>query len=239
MKVCVLGNSHAVCWKQAGAPDGLDLIFTIAATRVVAKIRNRGGIFKGEDLVKGEDLQFAATDFDSFAIVGMRLNFRFLQAAAERSGTQKQRAIRKTTHLMSEACFSALMDGLYGPSNPGVTLARRLREVTTVPILLIPPPCEGSPPNDAAMSALLYERYLDHLAKVAVETGVTFLPQNVATMPTPGYTFSHFLRNENEDYSHMNADYGRIILADAAAALGTRPAIIESAISIDGGRSAA
>jgi hypothetical protein len=232
MRVCVVGNSHVRCWKQghqylSKETFGKFELTFYGALRVhleeLALLDGR--LVPSSESGKTDLARYSGMtwidpkDYDAFIVVGMALNFDFLWKISREFSTRRLNP--NAQHLISEACFKALLGDLYGLKHPAIQLVRKIRKTSTCKIILAPAPC---PSETAARfhefsTEELYASYVKFLRSMSAKRDFVLLEQNPRTMVSPGLTARSFGIDRPGDNSHMNARYGRIMLADALTLL--------------------
>jgi hypothetical protein len=270
-RICFLGNSHLACLKLAAARDP-HLVPGERAAWFAGSASSMNGLKleNGQHLVpRGDRLkaQMAAisggidrvdlTAYDLFVIVGINLDYRILfglfgthcLASDVAQGRQAGRA------PVSASLFRAYLADIYA-TRPGKRIAHQIRAVNPaarVMILPAPYPSETILDHEAASRALsgfkgsdcfaeMAEIHLAAATRAAAAAGAELVPQDPATLASPGFTMARYntraiglqsphrahaenWHGEKSAYDpwHMNADLGRARLLDLARALGAAP----------------
>ena len=240
MKLCFIGNSHMVAVREAASERNSSLDEHI--TYVFAPGFDLNALMvKDGNVVPGAlraRVKFAAgvnsasvrlDDYDAFVIVGLRFyvgacttiyrDFRLWEHAAPKSA------------LLSDAAFRHAVAGALGDTE-ALTIARRIREHTHKPILIVPQPSPletimvrdlstprarrgnalWGPLFDPACAERLYSVYVSAAASACRDCDVTFLPQPAETL-SGAFTKREFQRDKIDDIRHMNSAYGDHIIA--------------------------
>ena len=234
MRVCVIGNSHVVCWLYgwralpASRRGPFELTFFAAlAAQLNSLVRKDGELLPADEptretlarLSGGRD-SIRIEQYDAFVVVGSMLNFSRVLSCSKHYGTVSRQPMYGTRHLISDACFEDRLDDIYNKSQLAIRLAGTLREMSSAKVILTPTPCI----SEAALSqneyyaacdkeryfGSLYSAFLAQMEKVAAASGLLWLPQNPETLALPGFT-QH--RYSVEGHGLNKIEIGRFDLA--------------------------
>lgn len=201
-------------------------------------------------ITSGGQCAIRVADYDVFVLVGLGVGF-LAAASLYRRGSRWQDGLA-TPHLYSDACQrQALEDALAG--SVALRLRERLARCTARPVLLLQEPypsaaARGLPAfahlarlHEAGGLPALQARYAATLDRLCRERALRLVPQHPATLESPGFTRAEFTRgaekgdvkllkdasthHTEDNYRHMNADYGRLLVADLLAAIGGAVAV--------------
>lgn len=142
----------------------------------------------------GGDGSIETKDFDMFLLVG--LTWRIPRAPIGTSSQMLDAIVAE--QFKTTMCF---------------TYARALRQLTDAPIYAMPHPLRT--PRFSNANLVTYKAIFDRFVEVAKDLNMTLLRQPKRTRIKDMSTKPHFRRSD-EDFSHMNADYGRIRLTNFA-----------------------
>jgi hypothetical protein len=235
-RVCVFGDSHYACVRQAEAQGlvdtrGIDLEYWGNVGGRFRYLEFRAGAIRPPDEAlarrfakfnaKGRTF-LPAAEFDAILVMGARIYpwrvfFRVLQTLTDGP-------------FVSEGLQRRLLaDGLRGYY--GYRLSAGLASTGSARILLAPVayytanPAHFQDSITPAMQEVLAERlpwFWDVLARAAAEDGIDLIPQPEETVTAGMFTDPAYAVADHEarqDYEHRNAAYGAVILSRAFALL--------------------
>ncbi|MDP5137880.1 hypothetical protein ORJ04_18160 [Rheinheimera baltica] len=182
--------------------------------------------------------QIDPSAYDAFVIVSLTFGYRnltplFKQCCSVATG------MRSDNQLISDALMQQSVDDILTASL-ALKLASQLRQISNKLIVLAPAPCQSEDAlltKDRELSTLLQRPDILHNYYTLFATGaksaantvkakVLFQPDN--TLSVPGYTKRQFARGginstlttvAAEDVSHMNTEFGALMLVELILAL--------------------
>ena len=240
-KVCLIGNSHVAAlklgWPQVQArfpatdlvffaSAGLSITFEVQDGKLVCpdpRIRKRLALTSGGE---GD----VAPVYDVYVLCGLELSsmraFRAYAAKRRAEGAK----VGRTVDDFVAAMKPALRDTI------AIEVAAKLRTLTDAPIFAIATPLPAQERHvelwdrlkSLGLEATVAQSYDIACSDVAGEQGATFLPQPAETVGENGLTTRnrfYLLRPdqvaaEKSLHTHMNPDYGAIVLRDALEKIG-------------------
>jgi hypothetical protein len=244
MDICVIGDSHAAAlaagWKGTrGEPADTRLSFFAATGSHLGDLVPKAGALvpatrelKARLRKMSDGRVRIDAGFDAYILCGLGLRVQAMSGVYMRLRTGTQRAGGRT--LVSRACYLASARACVARSLAVETLVK-LRAITDAPALLIATPFQSendmkeideliAPGEDRDIAAA----FLDACRDAAREHAAGFLPQPAATLGrsplTTGAAFGRgsetiYAGSGRDDSSHMNAQYGAIVLGAALAEL--------------------
>jgi hypothetical protein len=270
-RICFLGNSNLACLKLAADRDprlipGGQAAWFAGSSSLMNGLKLEKGQYlvpRGERLkaqmtaVSGGIARVDLTAHDLFVIVGIGLNynsvFRFFGAHCLASDVAQGRQAGRA--LVSASFFRRLLAEIHA-TRPGEKIAREIRAVNPaarVMVLPAPYPSETILDHEKASGALaglkgsdcfaeMAEIHLAVATRAAAAAGGEIVPQDPATLASPGFTMARYnvqaiglqpaskahaqnWYSEKSAYDpwHMNADLGRARLLDLDRALRAVP----------------
>ncbi|MFM7333912.1 MAG: hypothetical protein ACKO2N_03395 [Tabrizicola sp.] len=233
-RLCIFGDSHYACLKQAelqGLVDvsGVELEYWghVGGRFRYLEVRD-GAIHPLDDFTARRFAQFnargreflPANDFDTIHVTGARVYvWRMFNLVL--------RGLAEGPFLSSGLVRRILTDGLRGQA--GYRLAKGLAETGTARVLLSPIAYYTADPTlfadvvTAEMAALIPDQvpqFWSILQKAAAEDGIELLSQPEASVKDGLFTDAAYAvanHVEKRDFEHHNAAYGALILARAVA----------------------
>ncbi len=233
--VCVIGDSHAAALKrawpsvEADFPD-VRLDFFAAAAHYITSltVRDDALVPTTEALRKritrtSGGLETIAGSYDCYLLCGLDLR---LGKVAEMKKLRGMDARPSSTDPGEDIPSEEL--GLGVRATIAMRTLQMLRQITDAPVGIIPTPLPASDhpsrPTPHQGARRLQDVFLTACAKVALEVQAQFIPQPSETLSDTGlstraeYARSPerlFFQQDVDDYSHMNAEYGAIVLRNA------------------------
>jgi hypothetical protein len=234
-RLCVIGNSHVACLKQAEATSPADLPPTdyfAASANLMSELRpdGTGGLVIGEGLAREKMMAVAGThrievgDYDAFALVGICIHFRDFLRLFRSHCLWRHRQWRGARALVGEPAFEAFLRALY-LERPAYRLAQEIRAVRPDARIVLAPaplPTRGLF-QDASMRLLRPLRNTHYVRRVvdlerevataaARSVGAAMAFQRPETQERFGYTEARFnergvgLRSRGKPPSQTEAD---------------------------------
>ena len=234
-RVAVLGNSHAASlqlgWKAAGgAVPGIESLTVFARPNGqggLEGLRLAGGVIEPDSPeLRRSFLQTAGVEhielqrYDAFLIHSFGPEPRLIYAsAATLEGHRYSSALMRAY----EADIRQDVKQRYDQS-PIAGLAALLREGTGAPVYATHKPlfAENMPQlgRPHAAGAFSYANYQEGVRQSLAGMGCRLLPQPAQTIVGGCFTAARFAK---EDFMHMDADYGLLVLRELATALAQEP----------------
>lgn len=239
-RLCIIGNSHITAVKD-GWPKASPITSEFSPTYFaapgnwMAEMEVHDGKLtltseRGRRLMalsSGGATEIDPTAFDAFLLVGM---FVRLRRAVKVYQTHRMPAHADKSHrVISRATLGAAVAGHIEESAAANTIAK-LRTLTKSPVGLIPEPLpsENIIPTDRFWEGdympFLHDVYMEQLHRFVEKHGVDLAVQAPDSMVRGAFTNARYsigavrLRggnvSEQEDFQHMNADFGAEILRD-------------------------
>lgn len=185
--------------------------------------------------------------YDAILFVGLGVPYRIFAAQLKEHMTWDLAAKYPTPQLVSGAMLQAIADELTA-QRPVARIASALAAMPpSVPMFTLAQPCPPEKifaagvflergPFDTDFADALYDKYAALNRRHALTFGATFIEQDPGTWVRPGITHDRFnqdfvtiagtVRNREDDFSHMNTDYGAATLrhvSSTMAAAGVEP----------------
>jgi hypothetical protein len=215
IRLCFIGNSHSVAWKNAWQGAGAKLhakyaaVFFASRGRVLQDLR-----FEGSEIVAGSDemrryfeytsggmSRIRCGDYDAFVLIGLDTFPNWLLRQL-RAGTFAHSLLAPIEQLISEDCFRELT---LARLRRNIEPFRPLRGITQAPILFAARPFPGEAMLDAsgyapfkgergrAYGASLVASYRAAFDDAATEMQAGVLWQPDSTLARPGFTKAEFV----------------------------------------------
>jgi len=242
MNVCVLGNSHLASlilgWRQIqqefadtkltfyGAPGRLMEFFDVKDGNLVA---GHADLRQHLQWISGSGDAIVTGDFDGYVIYALAFGIRNVLGVFAGHRGESLRADERQP--VSDHCFMrAIEDVLLGST--AVSLIRRLQQITDAPILLVPQPMSSDQDRvpwtlrtlEAGEDRIAADTFSTVTTQIADRLGIQVMFQPADTLTSPMLTNSSYSRGSvrlggglttthpDDDVTHMNAEYGAIIL---------------------------
>jgi len=243
VRTCIIGTSHIAALKLAeknAAAAGLQCTFFGAPALAFAKVHVADGIIKGDESIREHLLRTSEghyesinpAEFDAIVFHGIDLQpSSMIYSIARRNPGAR---------ILFSQDF--LFEGVsqWFKRTRTFSLARQLVGRSGTRIILSPVPCPAAPPSEDDKVSLTHLKALrpqihDILAQVCAQNGMSFLRQPEETYDDEAYytkreysTGSVRLVDLNrphpeDDFTHMNAQYGALVMGRLATLLGSKP----------------
>jgi hypothetical protein len=221
VSICIIGDSHIgalrLAWNRlVKENDGIEIAFFAAAYDEINGLQPVDGRLVADNdnlrelLVRtGKQPEIAAT-YDVYVLCGMHLENR---AALRVYRMEKQKKKRWPRKRRIRKVIRALRD------SAAIRTLTKLRQCTRAPAILI-----GTPYQPDGETIVLKRKRAGEGAQIkkifdkacnmlAAEAGASFLPQPKETIaPGRTTTLAHLRHSKGGDNTHMNADYGVIVM---------------------------
>lgn len=236
-QICIIGNSHAAAlrqgWKSiAGDFPGITLTFFAAPRHLLREIAFRDGVLApvNEDLANffkitsGNKTEIRPSEYDRIVIAGAGIGVvRFSEIYRTHRPFQM---ISDDTTPISESCLLASANGFLA-STPGFRIARMIG--TPVSFIPEPIPAPGLAETDRWSSIwsdarvrqnanFVFRRALNE-AGTTLNSTILHQPQETvrddfteAQYSRDSMVFTLKRKHRQDDYCHMNGDYGATVL---------------------------
>jgi hypothetical protein len=244
-RICVIGNSHLAALKKGmelASAKTLSSEFTFygAPGKTLNSFGVKDGYLVTDDpaalkairITNGKDSVLRLSDFDYFAIVGLRFSILLITSVYAAHRTCQHAYKAGAQYLVSDSCFNeAAFGALHGCL--AVQLASKIRTATDTRIMI----CGQPMPSESFAQKFQWWRGLaksgdsSELARIMENAGksiplknVTYVPQPPDTKANPVLTLASYstgsLRltkdmataHSADDGIHMNAHYGARVL---------------------------
>lgn len=222
-RVCLVGNSHIVCWKQAWDEwvgekrSGCELTFFGASGKGMMDLKVAPGkLVPGNAMLKSSIEQTSnglgcieVDRFSHFVIVGMNLGFRRTLPIFRSNGIFRHSIFRPSVNLISRACLDQSVDSVLC-AVPAMALRKKIQKLTDKPVYIASTPClaeEAFPEEifgtetmpEATVDTSVYMRdiysiYEERIQNLAAISELTLLMQEYSTMACHGFTKSEYCR---------------------------------------------
>ena len=238
LRLCIIGNSHVAClklaWDQAGGDETIQPTFFGARGNLMGGIESAGrALVAPAQRLKVALLATGGADhidldaYDVFCAYGMRL--KIPEFAAGYSSAVRRAAVQQAFEQSTNA-----------------VVTRLLATMTTTPILIVADPLLSSGLRRSQFDDALcaYDDMIPMLEQVCDSVGARFVPQAPATLDGPIRTAQTFAQgstrldigagieiHDGDEPAHMNAAYGKLMLADIFAAAKTAHAARSSVMA--------
>lgn len=235
LRIALIGNSHAAAWKagwDAVAQDWPDAEITFFAARSrravdISRLRPEGGKLVADQPRLAEALAVTSggqrtvdpADYDALILTGFLPRIIALPPVSPYS--------------------AAVRAAMYDSAKKGTPLARmvhRIRQAAPqIPVFAAAYPLEATGPDNApAESARYHAAAAEMAARVHTPMGATLLPQPAPTILADRWTSPAYSRGSvrladrpdgaqkahpGDDRQHMNAEFGKLALAEALGAI--------------------
>jgi hypothetical protein len=238
-RLCIIGNSHIASlqdgWQAVRvAFSGVEPIFFGAPTRYMHALRRRDTALVPRSkqlaeryaMTSGGQTQIAGT-YDAYVIYGLALSplalaeltgrYRAMGYAADRRVLLSRRCHREAVRTVLEATWAG-------------TVLRMLEQATRAPVLLLAAPMRSeedplhiAPLIECGDDRPLNESFLAGCRDVALRHRAQFLAQPAGTLGASPLTTRHVHslaaapsgKKRENDYIHMNGEYGALLLRHA------------------------
>ena len=228
MRLAILGNSHSACLLHALREDpaaglGLSITFFAAIGQKMSDLSLKGGALRPDNDELRDSLRATSGGleiidpraFDAFLLVGLGYNVPPVDR-------------RLSAAVQSRILLNTIQESV------SWKIAGLLRQLGDAPILIQHSPLRagdiGPRHEDLLAHATPYTELIARANRIWAERGARVVPQPGETRFRDILTARSFSRgsrglrgaglaHENDDRSHMNADFGRLMLSQAAALL--------------------
>jgi hypothetical protein len=237
-RICVIGDSSVaalkVAWDAIGAemPDVALTFFAAPGKTIAGLVVDGGTLAAGSDVLRehliaksgGAD-RIDPAGFDAYVLSGMALNaFPIARVRADFPGQDM------TAGVVVAAASARVADTIHGQT------VQKLRACTKSPFVMLPRPFRVIDPQKDFWKKLARTNNGSHIgqlfesgcARFAAQRNGRFVPQpretvgktGVDTRPRFARGVARFFDGAGDDLTHMNGDYGAVVLRAALAALG-------------------
>lgn len=236
-RICLIGDSHLAALKRGWSRlqsqfPGMTLTFFAMEAGLLRLDVSGGKLVAPDERVRkrlantSEGDGDIVPDYDAYVLCGLSLGSMkaFRAYLAERAGAREAgRAYGKTVEDIAQAMAPALRDTI------ACDVAAKLRQLTEAPIFLVATPLPAYERLAAQwerlerLNARIAEAYDAVCHRIAEGLAATFIPQPAETVNAEGLTTrSRFyllppeqVAKEVTLHTHMNSDFGAIVLGDA------------------------
>jgi hypothetical protein len=239
--VCAIGNSHAaayhLAWKHRlkDALPHVSMTFFAAQSLKLRKLVHQDGAFVAHDRELADAFRLSADGksrieiaaYDAFVALGLGARVD-VAALCGPHGTIRHRGFGRVDDLVSEACFTAMVEASFRNS-----IAYWFLDCMrgAKPVLICPTPFRSE--NELVWAFMGKARRFENTqlrreviaqaqtigSAFAARHGAEFVWQDEATLGAPGFTRPEFGRNAlrldkppMEDGMHMNEEFGAVML---------------------------
>jgi hypothetical protein len=236
-RICVIGDSSAAAlkagWDQTGGrfPDVALTFFAAPGKMIDGLVVEDGKLAASSDVLREQMIKRSGgldridpAAFDAYVLSGMQLDAVYVgRLRADFPGRPV------TDDVVIDAAVVRLADTIHGRT------VRRIRQCTQSPLAMLTKPCRVIDPQKAFWEQLhrrdvgrkMMELFGFAAERFARQMRCAFIAQppetigesGIDTRPEFARNSARFFENADDDLSHMNGDYGAIVLRRALAAL--------------------
>ncbi len=245
-RICFMGDSHTAAikrawWAMESDHPGISITFFSAHRSKYVGLEVHGNtLVPGDDKLRETLLRSCncepviAPDYDRYLLCGLDYSMRLTINSLRRFRSEDQTSDNRAP--ISSGCYLTAMTGCLRDTIL-VQTARKVRAITQQPMTIIPAPRVSDASGverfrrlresgDAALVAGYFDRSSDILCQ---ELDADILQQPAETLSNPVQTLALYSKDAPrefgdtprpdgwQDYQHMNADYGALVLRDLFA----------------------
>jgi hypothetical protein len=236
-RICIIGDSSAaalkVGWDKIGSrfPDVTLTFFAAPGKMIDGLVVEDGKLAAGTGILRTHMVKrsggFDRVDpagFDAYVLTGMQLGA--VHVAAVRADFPRQEV---TEDVVIDAACARIAETIHGRT------VRKVRECAQTPLVMLPIPFRAIDPQKAYWEQLkvgksgwkMVELFKSACERFAQQMDCRFIAQPLKTVGETGIdtkagfarNSARFFENADDDLSHMNGDYGAIVLRRALTAL--------------------
>lgn len=248
-RICIIGDSHAAALKTgwtaiAAEYPGVEPTFFAARTELMESLEVAGNALvatpplrKRFKLTSGGQAEIRNT-YDAYAICGLRISCALAVQVQKAFEAKQKGGAASPESSTDDVLVKAIEDSLQ--MTMGIRMLDMVRQITDATAIVIPQPSRAeidapvsdSPVNPSKNMRWILPVFQTACVRLARQRKASFLPQPAETLSeTSLATKATYARSPSrldtektgEDRSHMNSEYGAIVLREALGNLANDP----------------